>query len=57
VAESENWRAHARWALGEVSGAEYADHLVSEGLDEDEPIVRILRDPDRRSVTLGEPER
>jgi hypothetical protein len=41
------WRVHARWQLGEVSDAEYADALVAGGIAEDDPIVLVLRKRDR----------
>jgi hypothetical protein len=41
------WVLHARWHLGEVSDADYADAIVAGGVPEDDPLVVMLRKRDQ----------
>jgi hypothetical protein len=47
VGAETDWQLHARWQLGEVSDADYADALVRGGVADDDVIVRMLRERDR----------
>jgi hypothetical protein len=42
-----DWQLHADWQLGHVSDQDYADALVRGGVDEDDVIVKMLRERDR----------
>ena len=42
-----SWVLHARWELGEVSDADYADALVAGGVAEDDVVVTMLRERNR----------
>jgi hypothetical protein len=43
-----DWQRHARWQLGELSDAEYADALIADGEPKDSPLIVALRNRDRQ---------
>lgn len=47
VGANTDWQLHADWQLGKVSDSDYADALVQGGVDEDDVLVRMLRERDR----------
>lgn len=40
---AEGWQLHAQWQLGEVTDEAYAEHLVKNGVDADDPVILHLR--------------